>query len=300
LILERLKYFFFTVHNDWQIGIVKSNLNTFVFSNSFPKVNWIKSDFNVYQADPFGIEKNGNLYLFYEEFIKEKDYAVLKCSVFDSILKKIDERVILDDGSHKSFPFVFENEGKFYLMPESGALDKLMVYECVEFPFNWRKERVILNLPCSDAILKKLGNEWLLFYTKSNQKDENETLYLRASSQLFGNWENETERIVNKELFSSRNAGDIHEIDGIFYRFTQNCKNFYGESIVVKQITNFEPQSYSEKFFCEKILPEKCNGFHTLNSTQNFILVDRRKLRYQLKPVSLIFKQIITKIRGEK
>lgn len=294
--IERLKYFFFHVHNDWQIGIVRSDLNKFLFSNLPQKIKWIKCEFNVYQADPFGIEKDGKLYLFYEEYLKDKEYALLKCSVYDTHLNKTDDRVILDDGTHKSFPFVFEHENRFYLMPESGALNKLILYESLEYPYLWGKERVLLNFACSDAIIKKIKDKWFLFYTKSNRKDENEILYLRVSSTISGDWENQHERIVNKNLFNSRNAGAIQEIDGHFFRFAQNCSKYYGENVVVQQISNLDFESYTEETICEKQNPASFNGFHTLNATQNFILVDRRKLRYKLKPVSELSHRIFTKL----
>ncbi len=297
--LERLKYFFFHVHNDWQIGIVRSDLKKFLFSNLHQKIKWINCKFDVYQADPFGIEKDGKLYLFYEEYLKDKEYALLKCSVYDTELNRTDDRVILDDGTHKSFPFVFQFEGKIYLMPESGAIKKLEIYECIDFPFIWGNERTILNFACSDAIIKKFENSWLLFYTKSNQIDENEILYLKSSSNLFNNWENETERIITKNFLNSRNAGAIQQIDDKYFRFAQNCSTNYGANIVIQQIFNSEYETYVEELSFEKTLNKKSNGFHTLNATQNFVLLDRRKFRYKLKTVSEIFNQIINKFRGK-
>ena len=292
MIIERLKYFFCNVHNDWQIGIIRSNLKKFIFSEKVPKIEWMKCDFNVYQADPFGIEKNGNLYLFYEEFLKEKDYAVLKCKVLDAKLKQIDDRVILDDGTHKSFPYLFENEGQLYMLPESGALNGLFLYECTEFPFDWRKKSEILSFACSDAIIKKIDGVWLLLYTKANTENENENLYMRTSSNLLGNWEVELENLVNQDNYSSRNAGSIYEIDDVHYRFAQNCRNSYGENVVIKKIVETSESTFSETVTIEKSLPKNCNGFHTLNGTKSFVLVDRRKYRYQLKPLRIILKQI--------
>lgn len=292
MIIERLKYFFFNVHNDWQIGVIHSSLKNFIFSEDDPKIKWITCGFNVYQADPFGIERNGNLYLFYEEFLKEKDYAVLKCMVLNNQLKKLEDRIILDDGTHKSFPFLFESDDTWYMMPESGALNKLEIYECNEFPFVWKQKHVILSFACSDAILQKVENTWFLFYTKSNTTDENKTLYLRKSEDLFGNWELETETIVNNDDYSSRNAGSIYKIDEDYFRFAQNCSNSYGENVVIKKVNRFSFDDYKETVISEKYLPENCNGFHTLNANDSFVLVDRRRYRYQLKSISVIFRQL--------
>lgn len=292
MIIERLKYFFFYVHNDWQIGIIRSSLKNFIFSENKTKTEWIKCDFKVYQADPFGIEKNGNLYLFYEEFIKEKNYAVLKCRILDSNLKLIDDRVVLDDGTHKSFPFLFENEGHWYMMPETGALNSLMLYECTSFPFEWIKMTEILSFACSDAVIKKINGLWFLLYTKANTQNENKNLYLRTANNLFGDWEVEPEFLVNQDKYSSRNAGSIYNIDDVHYRFAQNCSNSYGENVVIKKIVETSRSNFSETVTIEKSLHENGNGFHTLNATKSFVLVDRRKYRYQFKPFGVILNQI--------
>lgn len=292
MIVERLKYFFCHVHNDWQIGIIKSDLNKFIFSNLSQKIKWIKTDFSVYQADPFGIEKDGNLYLFYEEYLKNNEYAILKCSIYDTHLRRIDERVILDDGTHKSFPFVFENNNQYYLMPESGALDKLIIYESIDFPFEWGNEKVLLHFACSDAILKKLENKWYLFYSKSKVENENEILYMRSSEDLFCDWDSQKEFIGIKDYYSSRNAGNIYKINGNYYRFSQNCLNQYGENIVVNHITNIDIQHYTETFTLEKKIQTKNNGFHTLNATEKYVLVDRRFYRLKLKSFYTILNQL--------
>lgn len=292
MIIERLKYFFFNVHNDWQIGVIHSNLKKFIFSKDIPQINWVTCEFNVYQADPFGIEKGGNLHLYYEEFLKEKNYAVLKCMVLNTDLKKIHDQIILDDGTHKSFPFLFESDDNLYMMPESGALNRLEIFECTEFPFKWKQKHQILDFACSDAILQKIENTWFLFYTKSKIPDENKTLYLRKSENLFGDWNLQTETIVNDSNYSSRNAGSIYKLDEEYFRFAQNCSNSYGENVVIKKVNCFHFNDYSETVICEKHLPNNGNGFHTLNATDSFVLVDRRRYRYQLKSISLIFKQL--------
>jgi len=299
LILERLKYFFFHVNNDWQIGLIQTDLNTFLFSNLSPKIKWIKCDFDVYQADPFGFEKDGNLYVFYEEYLKKQSYAILKCSIYDSDLNKKGDRIILDDGTHKSFPFCFIDDTNHYLMPESGALNKLIIYESLDFPFSWGNEKVILNFACSDAILKKIENKWYLFYTKSNEENENGILYMRLSADLFGDWEAQEEYIVKKDLYNSRNAGDIYKINDTYYRFAQNCLNQYGENIIVNKIEFIDNRDIEESFCLEKNLYTKNNGFHTLNGTQNFVLIDRRINRLKPKSIKLILQQLLKRISNK-
>lgn len=296
MIRERLKYLFFHVHNDWQIGIIKSDLNKFIFSNSSNDVKWIPCNFDVYQADPFAIEKDGFLYLFYEEFLKAKDYAIIKCSIYDHNLKKIDEQTILDDGTHKSFPFIVQEDQKFYLMPESGALEKLILYESIEFPFKWSKKKVILNFACSDAILHEINNQWYLFYSKSKHIDENNVLYMRFSKDLFCDWDNKFEYVVKNDSYNARNAGSISKIGDSNYRFAQNCSTLYGLSVIVNKISNFSDEHFEETFILEKKLSSKNNGFHTVNATEHFVLVDRRINRTKLKSINTIIQQILKRI----
>ncbi len=292
MIIERIKYFFCHVSNDWQIGIIKSDLRNFLFSNSPYRIHWMESNFQIYKADPFGIEKDGKLYLFYEEYLKSAEYAILKCAILDKNLQIIDDQIILDDGTHKSFPFVFQHIDKYYLMPESGCIDKLIFYEALDFPFIWLEKQVLLNFAVSDAIIEELDNKWYLFYCKSKTMNENEILFVRVSDNLFCDWQKIEENIVKVNFYDSRNAGKIVNFGGKYYRFAQNCKNQYGESVVVNEIIDFEIARYEEKFILEKKLSSLNNGFHTLNSTDNFVLVDRRVYKYKFKSFAEIFNQI--------
>lgn len=297
MILEKLKYLFFDVQNDWQIGIIKSSLHSYIFTDNNSKIHWLKCKFNVYQADPFAIEKDGLIYLFYEEYLKEKKYAILKCSVYNSSLEILQESVILDDGTHKSFPLIFEFEGTFYMIPESGVISKLILYECVNFPFDWVEKKTIFNFPCSDSVMKNINGVWHLYYTKSNVQSENEKLFLRTSDNLFCDWNQEIEICIKNDLRSARNAGNIYLLNKKYFRFSQKCMNYYGESIVVNEIIESSEFDYKEVEIGEKKLIRKnSTGFHTLNATKNFVFVDRRHQRLKLKSFFSIIKLIASKI----
>ena len=96
-----------------------------------------------------------------------------------------------------------------------------------------------------------------------------------------------------KAAFNSRNAGEIYKINDSYYRFAQNCLNQYGKNIVVNKIEFIENENFKESFCLEKTLLSKNNGFHTLNGTQNFVLIDRRVNIIKLKSFKLISQQLM-------
>jgi hypothetical protein len=285
MILEKLKYLFFKVYYDWEIGIIQNEkLDVFLGSISPKYIKWFHSKKDVYQADPFAIEKDGMIYLFYEEYSRIKNYGYICCAVLNHNLEIIEKQLVIDDGSHKSFPYLFTIDDNLYMMPESVASNSLDIYRCVKFPFQWEIDCTILNSPCSDAIIFQEKNLWHLLYTKGNSTEENLNLYLRVNDNPFLNWDSTKEMLVKSDLSSSRNAGKLFIKNNRTYRSSQDCTNRYGEKIIINEVLNFNFESYTEIKIVEINFNEQgIFGPHTINFTRNYTFLDRQFERRILK-----------------
>ena len=93
----------------------------------FPLTGLWKPKPRRFQADPFLFVKDNELYLFYElqhwddpgciAMIKTKDLKVWS-----------KPQMVLKEPFHLSFPFVFEDQGVIYMIPESQEDDSIRLY----------------------------------------------------------------------------------------------------------------------------------------------------------------------------
>lgn len=289
-LLNRIKYFLFQVHYDWEIGYTISSIDEIVHLDIIPKIKWFKMPRNVFWADPFGIKKNEHYYIFYEEYHKDENYGTINCIELDIHFNVINNKTVIDEKIHFSFPQVFESNGEIYMIPETCNKKKLSLYKCTTFPWEWIEETVLIQEPCVDSVLYQNDNFWFLFYSKATNGDN---LYIRKNNNLKSNWENCEELIINKNPKNSRNGGAIIESGNAIYRISQDCSKVYGEKVGINQIIEISPENYSEIFIKEISLNKglvKC--CHTLNRCGEITLIDRRRERLYLKPLSEIFSNI--------
>ena len=298
---ERIKYLFFEVMNDWQIGISVSSIQSFLTNDEIPRIKWLAQPKDVIWADPFGIQRDDKYYIFYEEYHKVKEYATINCMVLDANLEEIDRKVIIDEGTHSSFPLVFAYSGQYYMLPETFAAGKLVLYIAANFPYEWKQHKVLLNIPCVDGIVFFRDSHWWLLYCKSTAKDGNSLFFIRKSVDLFGDWEQCPEHTFHNGPYNSRPAGEVFEHNKELYRVTQNCTDSYGQSIVINKIIDLSDTGYKEEAVKEMAFNVPgVSGFHTLSSCGDLSLVDRRKERLFLRTPGKILESISNKLRGIK
>lgn len=296
-IIERIKYFFFTVENDWEFGVAKTTIEKFITGSNLPRIKWFSMPRNVFRGDPFGVKIDSVYYIFYEEYNKDKKYGIIRCMLLNSELKIIDDKVIIDDGTHFSFPVIFKYNDEFYLLPENYAKGKLTLYKAIKFPFEWKEEKVLLNLPCIDSIIFYEDNYWWLIYSNANIDNFNSVLNLRKNVDLFGDWDAAKEFTFNKEAYNTRCGGNVFKHNNMLYRVTQNCKDSYGQSLVINKVVNLSDTDFKEEPVKEIILNNfGVSGCHTLNACGDITLIDRKRERLYLKSFKMIKKSIKNKL----
>lgn len=294
---ERIVYFFFHVQNDWQIGIAKTPVYTFLTNATLPSVKWLPMPRNVFRADPFGISKNGKYYIYYEEYNYIKGYGTINCMVLSGSLEILEDKVIIDEGIHFSFPYLISYNDELYMLPETCQKGELAFYKCAEFPYKWQKHKVVLTTDCMDSTLFFKDSQWWLFYNVASAKHGEGAYCIRTCKDLFGDWQSTDEQVVKDKMYNGRGGGNFFELDNNIYRTTQNCVGSYGKSVVINKITNLAAGSVTEEAVREITdTSAEVTGFHTLSSCGDYTLVDRRKYRYFAKTPSEIFQSLKSKI----
>ena len=167
-----------------------------------------------YHADPFLFR---NL-IFFELYDYKK--GVIACMEKDGS----NIRVILDEPNHLSFPFLIEDEGEVYMVPETGA-GEIEIYRCLEFPDKWDFAATLARGSFGDTTIKKIGDKYLMFSTEGDNN-----LVIFEARDILGPWD----KIYSEAHMHSRSAGNIFEMDGKLIRPTQDG-NVYGERIYFKE-----------------------------------------------------------------
>ena len=233
-------------------------------------------------ADPFLFKYNGTIYLFYERY----DCITRKGSLAYRIINKNftvgPVNVVIEEGSHLSFPFIFEKDEEVYLIPESSSQNCIQVYKADCFPDKWSKHKVIAhNLAAVDTIVLKIENDntnvWLHTSVGDSCNVENYFLILDNDFNLV-----KKEKAKSYSGYGNRNAGKIVYEDGKVYRIGQDCTNGeYGKGLVVYDVTNPKQEielKYLSIFDFEIDKNENYCGVHTYNECGDLSVIDRKYL----------------------
>lgn len=292
---QRLKYFFGKAHNEWEIGVAKSSIEQCLQPDFFPDFKWLPQPDGVFRADPFGIELNNLLYVFYEEFVYAKGYADIRCAVLNDHLQILEDRPALDTGFHLSFPWVFNYNNQFWMLPEQCCTNTLTLYTSIDFPFVWKPVSVLLEFPVFDCQLFRYNNQWCMLYSVSGDS-ENSITHVRFSDSLTDSWMQTPSFSLLSSDRGARAGGSVFTFNDGLYRVTQNCTDRYGGSVILKQIHSLTNSELIENEIREisDISPYSV-GFHTLSSAGKYTLADRRRPFFEPKSAAELWHTLTSK-----
>ena len=266
----------------WIIGLCRDNIADIIRKKSFnPNIKWLRTDSpDKFYADPFLIlSKDGGLNIMYEEYPFNENYGKICLISLDEKLNPKSNKLLLDTKSHLSYPFIYAENNKTYIFPESAQNGKLSCYEYDIESESLKFLKDILDLPLRDSTILKHDNKyWIAGTLSENVIDYKLNIYV--SDSLLGPYTPHPKNPVKNGLDGTRSAGNFIEIDGIIYRPTQNCQNNYGESITINKVTELNIENFSEEPHMIINIDRKnknnrdVRSIHTINVLENIIVVD--------------------------
>jgi hypothetical protein len=227
-------------------------------------------------ADPFALERDGRYFIFFEELIfaeKKGHISMMEIARDGTCSSPIR---VLERDYHLSYPFLTEFGGKLYMVPETFQNRTVEIYRCVDFPSQWRRERVLVDdAPCADATLHHADDRWWMFVNiGAGGAKPDEELHLFFADELLGEWRPHRENPVKSDVRSSRPAGRLYTHHGHVYRPAQIGAPLYGAGISVNQVLELTPYAYREREV-DRIVPWPGTlGVHTLNSAGKLTVLD--------------------------
>ena len=267
----------------WIVGIVKQSITEFIKKPSKKEIIWIYPE-KSYQfiADPFGIWKNNQLYLFFEFLDYRYKKGRIDCIVFDKNFKKISEHNVLKNNSHLSYPFIIKDNNEIFMIPESSKSGKTFIYKSLDFPSKWKKiKEIIPNTAMIDASIIKYKNKWWVFYSLSGKNDRAlKEMYIAYSESLLGEWKMHNKNPVSNNIELSRPGGRPFILDNLIHLPVQDSKNTYGGQVNILKVLKLTPNNF-EAIKIKTIKPyfhkKFSDGLHTVSECENVTLIDCKK-----------------------
>ena len=104
----------------------------------------VKTNNDMWIADPFVYEYNGVQYLFVEAFLKARNKGVIAYFRFIDG-EPVYQGIAIEQPYHMSYPCIFEYHGEYYMIPETSANGTIEMYRAEDFPEKWVLDTTLLR-----------------------------------------------------------------------------------------------------------------------------------------------------------
>lgn len=277
---------------------VLDNTDVDLFSNKGRVLYEMLSDTNLFKynptviiADPFLFVRDNMLYLFYEKQNKWYGKGRICMRKTSNLNDWSDEKVVLEEPFHLSFPFVFEDKGCYYMMPETGHDGSVRLYESSDDGLeNWTLKTKLLNDGSDwvDSSLIREQDNYYLFTSKMEKVGPyKQCLYV--SKGIDGHYVEHPRSPIYVGNDYGRNAGAVFNYQGHWMRPTQDCQSGYGDNVSMFKIETLSTDDYKEELYKKDVFDkEGCyiNGGHQFNSVvfknRRVVAVDFKTRNYNL------------------
>jgi hypothetical protein len=231
-------------------------------------------------ADPFVISQSGKHYLFIEELLRKTNKGHISCMIMNERGEIEESKRIIDRPYHLSYPFIFQHESKWYMIPESAEGKVVDLFECTDFPFQWRFRRSLLTeVEAFDSTLHFHEGQFWLFCTikKTAEGSSDDNLYLFHTKDLLeGEWLPHPNNPVVSDPLCARPAGRIFLYNNTLYRPSQICVPRYGYGLALNKILELTESTFKEETVSSAVpnWRKDLMSVHTLNFSNEITLID--------------------------
>ena len=231
-----------------------------------------------YLADPFPARRDGRTAILVEEYDEESNRGVI------SALERVGDTWelrsgVIDPGVHASYPFLVEDDGELYCVPETWQAGRVELWRCLEFPVRWERAGVLVDgeAVVDPTVCEHEGRWWLFGTRKDDEPDAK--LHVWAAPALVGPWVAHPLNPVKIDVGSSRPGGTPVVVDGVLYRPAQDCSTAYGSAVVINRVVSLDERGLREEPAGRLVVPSGRygSGTHTLAGAGDLWVVDGRR-----------------------
>jgi hypothetical protein len=195
-------------------------------------------------ADPFLLEHEGGWFMFMEVLNRSRRRGEIGYATSPDGWRWSYQAVVLREPFHLSYPFIFQHQQTFWMIPESARDNSVRLYRAVEFPTRWKLEtRLLEGHRYTDPSLFQQDGRWWMFVSRNTSED----LLLYYAEDLTGPWRpHPRSPIVYAQPGKARCAGRPIHLNGELIRFAQDCSGSYGRRVRAFHIDRLNTEEYEE------------------------------------------------------
>lgn len=272
------------VKEEWNVAIRKKyETSLWEKDGNARKFNVLPNTIRYWAADPFIIANGKKDYLFFEMFDRFKGKGLIGCrEINDNKIGKM--KVVYRAEHHLSFPYIFEYDNEYYMMPEYSEGEELLLLKAIDFPNKWEKvESWMSGKRVVDSVILKYENQIYLFTQELREGYSSDELLIFIYNEK--KWIRHCMNPVVNSLTNSRLAGRIFQKENKLIRVAQDCKNGYGTRLHFSNILKLSETGFIEEIFktvnvedIKTYSKEKFCGLHTYNFNERYEVIDLKNM----------------------
>jgi hypothetical protein len=164
------------------------------------------------------------------------------------------------------------------MIPESSAREVVDLYECVDFPHEWRHvKRLMEGVRLADVTLITWQGRWWMFASHGGPGASNyDELHLYWADTPMGPWSPHALNPVRIDAGSARPAGAMFMAGDRIVRPAQDCRERYGDGVVFQEILVLDEERFEERALHRLEAGGLAHGvgYHTFNSAGRYVAID--------------------------
>jgi hypothetical protein len=232
----------------WRIAVRAGHRGSALLSAAdMSGFEWIESPRGHAFADPFLIEQDSHVWLFFEDYSHADRRGVIACGEISPDGRLGATTTVLASDGHLSYPYVFFDGADAYMVPESSAEGVVRLYRARRYPSDWERVTVLYPAAAVDTSVWCQDDRWWFFTTLREPRGGASMLMLFSSSSLIGVWESHPMNPISLDIRDARGAGRIFRDAGRLVRPSQDCSLTYGYRFSLNEIVTLSPTSYAER-----------------------------------------------------
>ncbi|UWU95503.1 hypothetical protein [Bradyrhizobium sp. CB1015] len=250
---------------------------------SGPSWNVLRDPGNHFYADPFPVTWQGRTCVFFEDLDHRVGKGIISAIEFGDAGPIGEVMPVLEEPCHLSYPFLIEDDGELWMIPESSTRGDVALYKCVRFPDRWERYATLLSgLELADVTITRHNGLYYLFGAwRDGTGGYSDSLAIYYADRLLGPWLPHASNPVLIDRASTRPAGNFVTLDDKLWRPVQDCTDGYGAALALAEVVELSPTAFKQ-IVRHALKPGPAwpgRKLHTLNRCGRLELIDGSRVQ---------------------